>query len=136
MDYQKILNLPKTIAIVGLSDDLTRPSFQIAQYLINNGYTVIPVNPTITEVLGQKSYPDISSIPLDINIDIVDVFRRPDQVPYIIEEIIKSGRKPLIWLQEGIENSNAKNLADDNNLVMISNLCIMKVHQKLSEPIK
>ena len=94
------------------------------------------MNPTITEVLGQKSYPDISSIPLDINIDIVDVFRRPDQVPYIIEDIIKSGRKPLFWLQEGIENSDAKKLADDNNLVMISNLCIMKVHQKLSEPIK
>ena len=131
MNYQKILNQPKTIAIVGLSDDPTRPSFQIAKYLIDNNFTIIPVNPGISKVFGQKSYSDVSSIPPNINIDIVDVFRRSDQVVFIVEDVIKSGRKPLIWLQEGIENSDAQKLADKNHLKIISNLCIMKVHHHL-----
>ncbi|MFA5025480.1 MAG: CoA-binding protein [Candidatus Shapirobacteria bacterium] len=128
MDYQEILNLPKTIAIVGLSDDSTRPSYQIAQYLINTGYKIIPVNPTIDEVLGLKSYPNISSVPADIKIDIVDVFRRSEQVVPIVEDIIKSGRKPFIWFQEGVENIEAQKLAQDHNLDMVQNLCIMKTH--------
>ena len=131
MDYQQILNLPKTIAIVGLSADSTKASYQVAQYLIDMGFKVIPVNPTISELFGLKSYPDIPSIPTDINIDIVDVFRRPEFIVPIVEDIIKSGRKPLIWLQEGIESIEAKKLATDHGLEMISNLCIMKVHQNI-----
>ena len=131
MDYQEILKLPKVVAVVGLSDDSTKASYQVASYLIDRGFTIIPVNPTISEVFGLKSYPDISSIPADINIDIIDVFRRPEFVVSIVEDIIKSGRQPLIWLQEGIENPEAKKLADDHNLEMIQNLCIMKVHQKI-----
>lgn len=136
MDYEDILKPGKTIVIVGLSDDSTKTSFIVASYLIANGFKIIPVNPTISEVMGLKSYPNISSIPSDINIDIVDVFRRPEFVVSIVEDIIKSGRQPLIWLQEGIENSAAKKLATDNNLEMLQNLCIMKVHQSLSQPIK
>jgi uncharacterized protein len=136
MDYQEILKSGKTIAIVGLSDDSTKTSYNIASYLITAGYKIIPVNPTITEVFGLKSYPDIFSIPANINIDIVDVFRRSEFIVSIVEDVIKSGRKPLIWLQEGIENNDAKKLANDNNLEMLSNLCIMKVHQSLSENIK
>ena len=128
MDYQEIFTLPKTIAVVGLSDDPSRASFQVAKYLINKGYAVLPVNPKLNKVLGQKSYPNITSVPVDIKIDIVNVFRRSDQIPFIIKDIIKSHRKPLIWLQEAIENSEAEILASHNNLEMISDLCIMKTH--------
>jgi uncharacterized protein len=136
MDYQEILKPGKTIAVVGLSNDFSKASYNVASYLIDQGFKVIPVNPTISEVFGLKSYPDISSIPADINIDIVDVFRRSEFVVSVVEDVIKSGRKPLIWLQEGIENSEAEKLVNDNNLEMVSNLCIMKVHQKLSEEVK
>lgn len=131
MDYQEILKPGKTIAIVGLSNDPTKASYMVALYLIDQGFKIIPVNPTISEVLGLKSYSDISSIPEDISIDIVDVFRRGEFIVSIVDDIIKSGRRPLVWLQEGIENFEAKKLADDNNLEMIQNLCIMKVHQKI-----
>lgn len=126
MDFTSV----KTIAIIGLSDKPARPSYQVAQYLINQGYKIIPVNPNIVEVFGQKSYPNISSIPQEIFVDIIDVFRKSEEVLSVIQEIIDSGRKSIIWLQEGIDNQSAVDLAISNNLEVHSGICLMKTHQK------
>ncbi|MFA5894788.1 MAG: CoA-binding protein [Candidatus Shapirobacteria bacterium] len=115
-----------TIAIVGLSDNPQRPSYQVGLYLKNQGFNIIPVNPTITEVFGIKSFSTILDIPSTTTIDIVDIFRKPDQVIPIIEEIVKSGRKPLIWMQEGVGSPEAKDYAEKNGLEVVMNMCMMK----------
>jgi predicted CoA-binding protein len=128
MDLTKI----KTIAIIGLSDNPDRPSFQVAQYLLNQGYKIIPINPNIAEVFGQKSYQNLASIPPEIKIDIIDVFRKSEEVESIVQEIINSGRQSIIWLQEGIDNLKAVNLAKSHGLEITSGLCLMKYHQTLN----
>lgn len=125
MDLTKI----KTIAIIGLSDKPDRPSYQVAQYLINQGYKIIPINPNITEVFGQKSYQNLASISSEIIIDIIDVFRKSEEVESVIKEIIDSGRQSIIWLQEGIDNPNAVNLAKSHGFEITSGICLMKFHQ-------
>lgn len=120
----------KTVAIVGLSNNPDRPSYEVGLYLKNNGYNIIPVNPTVNEIFGLKSYPSILDIPKSINIDIVDIFRRPDLVIPIINDVIKSKRKPIIWMQEGVGTPEAKELAEKNGLETVMNMCMMKVHQK------
>lgn len=125
MDFTSV----KTIAIIGLSDKPDRPSYQVAQYLINQGYKIIPVNPNIVEVFGQKSYSNIASIPSEITIDIFDIFRKSEDVESVIQEIIDSGRLGVIWLQEGIDNQSAVNLATSHGYQITSGLCLMKYHQ-------
>jgi len=98
----------RTIAIVGLSPNPARPSHGVAEYLQHQRYRIIPVNPTIDEVLGEKSYPDLESIPVPI--DMVDIFRRPDQVPAIVEDAIAIGAK-YIWMQDGVVNEEAADRA-------------------------
>lgn len=121
----------KTIAIVGLSNNPDKPSYEVGLYLKNNGYNIIPVNPTVDEIFGLKSYSSILDIPKSINIDIVDIFRKPDQVIPIIKDVIKSKRKPIIWMQEGVGTPEAKELAEKNGLETVMNMCMMKVHQKI-----
>ena len=123
------LNEIKTIAIIGLSDKPDRPSFQVGQYLLDQGYKIIPINPNITESLGQKAYPNIASIPSEINIDIFDIFRKSEDVESIIQEIIDSVRSGIIWLQEGINNQSAVDLATSHGYQITSGLCLMKYHQ-------
>src|SRR5690554_2378083 len=94
----EILRSARTVAVVGLSPDPSRPSHTVASYLKRQGYRIIPVNPTVSEVLGEKSYPDLRSVPEPV--DVVDVFRRPEYVPQIVEEAIAIGARAL-WLQEG-----------------------------------
>ncbi|MCW1949590.1 MAG: CoA-binding protein [Candidatus Shapirobacteria bacterium] len=120
----------KTIAIIGLSDKPDRSSYQVAQYLINQGYKIIPVNPNIQQFFDQKSYPDISSVPPEINLDIVDIFRKSEEVLSVIQEIINTGRRPIIWLQEGIDNTEAVNLAKSHGFEITSGICLMKFHQQ------
>lgn len=127
------LTQAKTIAIIGLSDKPDRPSYQVAQYLINQGYKIIPVNPNIQQVFEQKSYPNISSIPKDISVDIIDVFRKSEDVVSVIQEIIDSGRQSIIWLQEGIDNPEAVNLAKSHGYDITSGICLMKFHQQSSQ---
>jgi len=129
-NIDEILKNSKVIAVVGLSDKEDRPSFQVAKYLISEGFTIIPVKPTIESVLGLKSYPNLSSIPTEIKIDIVDVFRKSEDVLPVIEEVINLGQKPVIWLQEGISNPEAENLARENGLEVIGGICLMKAHQR------
>ena len=123
------LNQIKTIAIIGLSDKPDRPSFQVGQYLLTQGYKIIPINPNITQVFGQKSYPNITSIPAEIYIDIFDIFRKSEDVESVIQEIIDSGRQGIIWLQEGIDNQKAVDLATAHGYQITSGLCLMKYYQ-------
>lgn len=101
---ERQLKESKTIAVVGLSPNPERDSYRVALYLKEAGYRIIPVNPVIKEVLGEKSYPDLKSVPVPI--DMVDVFRRSDLVGPVVEEAIKVGAK-FIWMQDGVVNEEA-----------------------------
>lgn len=124
-----ILKNSKTIAIVGLSDKPDRPSFEVASYLQSKGYRIIPVNPNGTEVLGEKAYPNISSIPKEIQIDIVDIFRKSEDVLPHVKEAIERGGVKLIWMQEGIVNIEAERLARTAKIAVVMNACMMKSHK-------
>ena len=120
----------KTIAIVGLSDKMDRPSFKVAKYFLDLGYKIIPVNPNIENWLGIKAYADIKSIPKEIEIGIVDIFRKSEEVLGIVKEVIETDQKPIIWMQEEIINEEAKKLAEKNGMKVTMGLCLMKEHQK------
>ena len=128
MNMKELLTPPKTIAIVGLSDKPDRPSYEVGLYLKNQGFTIIPVNPNIKTVFGLSAYPSISAIPTEIRIDIVDIFRKPEQVIPILQEVVHSGRKPFIWMQEGVGSVEAKNFADAHALESVMDMCMMKTH--------
>ena len=123
-----LLENSKIIAVVGLSDKPERPSFDVASYLKANGYTIIPVNPTKDEILGEKSYPDLKSIP--DSIDIVDVFRRSDAVGPIVDEAIEVGAK-AVWFQEGVVNKEAAEKALNAGLKVVMNRCMLKERERL-----
>ncbi len=103
-EIEEALTRSRTIAVVGLSPRPDRPSHYVARYLKEQGYRIIPVNPTIEEVLGEKSYPDLKSVPVPI--DMVDIFRRPDQVMPVVEDAIQVGAR-YIWMQDGVVNEEA-----------------------------
>lgn len=128
MDFTKI----KNIAVVGLSDNPEKPSYRVASYLQKNGFGIIPVNPTVDMVLGEKAYPDISSIPAEIPVDVVDIFRKPDAVKPYVEQAIARGGIKVVWMQEGIVNEEAASLARENGLEVIMDKCMLKEHQKLN----
>ncbi len=124
---KRILSDSKTIAVVGLSDKPDRPSYGVAAYLQSQGYRIIPVNPRISEVLGEKSYPDLESVPEDI--DVVDVFRRSEDVPAIAESSISRGVK-AVWLQEGVINEEAAKQISESGIAVVMDLCMFKEHNK------
>lgn len=128
-DLKNLLARTKTIAVVGLSADRTRPSNGIARYLQRSGFRVIPVNPALTEVLGEKCYPDLASIPEAV--DLVDVFRKSDAALEIAREAVAIGAKGL-WLQLGVVNDEAVSLASAAGLVAVQDRCIMIEHMRLS----
>jgi uncharacterized protein len=120
----------KNIAVVGVSKNEEKPSHYVLEYLIEHGYNVFPVNPTITEVLGKKSYPNIADIPEKI--DIVDVFRRSDDVLSVIDDAIKKKVEiKVFWMQEGIYNEEAEKKAKDNGIDVVYNRCMMAEHKRL-----
>ncbi len=119
----------KNIAVVGMSPNEGKPSNYVPKYLIEKGYNVIPVNPIYGEILGNKSYPKVSDIPHQV--DIVDIFRKSDDVlPVVQDTILKSGVK-VIWMQLGIYNKEAKEIAEKKDISVIYNRCILKEHQRL-----
>ncbi len=122
---EKIL-AQKTIAVVGLSPRPDRPSYQVAEYLKDAGYRIIPVNPAVEEVLGEKSYPDLGSFPGTI--DVVDVFRRPSDVMPVVEDAIEAGAG-YIWMQEGIANEAAAEKAKAAGIPVVMDRCIKKEHE-------
>jgi predicted CoA-binding protein len=125
---REILSEVRTIAVVGLSDDPSRPSFEVARYLIENGYRVVGVNPHLEDVLGDICYPSLSSIPEPI--DLVDVFRKPEVVPLIVDEVTKL-KIPYLWLQEGVVHPEAAKRAQELGIKVIMDHCIMKEHNRL-----
>ncbi len=116
----------KTIAVVGLSPRPDRPSYQVAEYLKDAGYRIVPVNPAVEEVLGEKSYPDLKSVPESI--DVVDVFRRPSDVMPVVEDAIEAGAA-YVWMQEGIVNEEAAEKAKAAGIPVVMDLCIKKEHE-------
>jgi predicted CoA-binding protein len=130
-DLKKILKKAKTIAVVGLSDKPERTSNRIGKYLQNTGkYRVIPVNPTISEVLGEKSYASIKDIPEDIEIDIINVFRRSEYLEGIASEAVQRGCGAF-WAQLGLDNENARRILGEADIPVIMNKCIFVEHQNL-----
>ena len=122
---QRILDECRTIAVVGLSSDPSRPSNSVSGYMRRQGYRVIPVNPNETTVFGQKSYPDLSAVPEKI--DLVDVFRRPDEAGKAVDEAIAVGAK-AVWLQEGVIDAAAAQRAVDAGLMVVMDRCWLKEH--------
>jgi len=123
----EILKSSKTIAVVGLSNRRFRPSYGVADYLKSAGYRIIPVNPNQQEVLGEKAYPRLEDIPVPV--DIVDIFRRPEFVPEIVESAIRIGAR-AVWMQEGVIHPEAAERARRAGLFVIQNVCILKEHIK------
>ena len=120
----------KNIAVVGVSKNEQKPSHYVPKYLIEHGYNIIPVNPTVTEVLGKKSYPNIADIPEKI--DIVDVFRRSDDLLSVIDDTIKKKDEvKVFWMQEGIYNQEAEKKAKENGIDVVYNRCMMAEHKRL-----
>lgn len=119
----------KNIAVVGMSRHSEKAAQFVPRYLIKHGYNVIPVNPSVTEILGRKSFPSVSSIPNDI--DIVDIFRPSDDVlPVVVDSIKKQGIK-LIWMQEGIYSEQAERVARAEGIKVVYNRCMMAEHMRL-----
>jgi uncharacterized protein len=132
---KEILLSARTIASVGLSSNPQKESYGIALYMKEQGYRVIPVNPTTPEVFGEKSYPDLQSVPEKI--DVVQVFRKPEDVPPVVEDAIKAGAK-VVWMQEGIVNEEAAQKARDAGLQVVMDACMRASHRRLigAQPIK
>jgi predicted CoA-binding protein len=125
---KEILDSTETIASVGLSGNEEKVSHWVAVYLQGKGFRVIPVNPTTDKILGEKSYPDLESIPEKI--DVVQVFRRPEDVPPVVESAIKIGAK-VVWMQEGIVNEEAAQMAREAGLQVVMDACMRATHQRL-----
>lgn len=128
-EMKQLLHNTRTIAIVGLSENPDRPSHYVAAYLHSAGYRVIPVNPAVLSVLGQRCYPTLSDIPEPV--DMVNVFRRSEMVLPIAQEAIAIGAKSL-WLQEGVIHEQAAEEARAAGLQVVMDRCILKEHERLS----
>ncbi|MHB8993009.1 MAG: CoA-binding protein [Chloroflexota bacterium] len=126
---KRILEKGRTIAVVGLSPKPERPSYGVASYLQQQGYRIIPVNPTVDQVLGERSYPDLKSVPE--RIDVVDIFRRSEDVPPVVDEAIQVGAW-AVWMQEGVVNEAAAAKARQAGLEVVEDRCMLKEHRRLS----
>lgn len=125
----ELLRSAKTIAVVGLSDNPFRPSYDVSAYMQGQGYRIIPVNPQVKEVLGEKSYASLRDVPE--RIDIVDVFRRSEFVPEIVDEAIAL-KVPAIWMQEGVIHEAAAAKARAAGIFVVMDRCILKEHATLA----
>jgi predicted CoA-binding protein len=125
-----LLGEAHTIAVVGLSSKPGRPSLDVAAYLQQRGYRIVPVNPRETEVLGERAYPSLGDIPEDLAIDVVDVFRRAEDTPPIARDAVAIGAK-VLWLQDGIVNEEAYRIATEAGLEVIMGVCIRRADQRL-----
>lgn len=132
MDIPQILRSAKVVAVVGLSDKPERPSYDVAEYLMKHGYTIIPVNPKLGAGVwkGVKVYPSLSKIPRSIRVDVVDIFRKSEDVLPVVEEAIAIGAK-TVWMQLGVINEAAADKARKAGLNVVMNRCIKIEHMKL-----
>jgi predicted CoA-binding protein len=126
-----ILLSARTIASVGVSSNQEKESYWIVLYLKEQGYRIIPVNPTADEILGEKAYPDLESVPEQI--DVVQVFRKPEDVPPVVDSAIKVGAK-VVWMQEGIVHEEAAQKAREAGLQVVMDACMRVTHRRLIGP--
>jgi uncharacterized protein len=129
-ELRSILGDARTVAVVGLSSNPDRPSYEIAEYLQSKGYRIVPVNPKETEVLGERAYRTLADIPADVEVDVVDVFRRAEFTPEIAEAAVARGAK-VLWLQEGIANDDARQIGEDGGLSVVMGVCMRKQSERL-----
>ncbi len=128
IEIRDILENSKTIAVVGLSDKPERDSYKVAKYLKDQGYKIIPVNPAKTEILGEKSYSNLSSIPF--RVDIVDIFRNIEAVPAIVDEAIQIKAK-VVWMQLGLAHNESACKAGNAGLVVVQSKCLKIEHTRM-----
>ena len=122
-----ILSSVKTIAVVGLSSDPMKPSYEVSEYMQRQGYRIIPVNPKETEVLGEKAYATLEEIPEPV--DLVNVFRRPAKTPEVVRSAVAIGAKS-VWLQLGIANEEARAIAEQAGLTFVQDRCLLIEHRR------
>lgn len=125
---KRILESVTTVAVVGLSNKVHRPSYFVGKYLIDHGYTIIPVNPSVDQVLGQKSYATLADIPTSV--DMVDCFRRSEQMTELAQAAVDIKAR-FLWMQLGVVNENAKTLAENAGLEVVMNRCTKIEHARL-----
>ncbi len=128
-----ILSGSRTIAVVGISDKPERDSYRVAKYLKEKGYEILPVNPAIEQWEGIRSYKSLQEIPGEKKVDIIDIFRKSDAVLPIVQEALKIHPR-TIWMQEGVVNEEAAQLAKKNSLLVVMDRCMMKEHARLNTP--
>lgn len=129
-ELRSLLGEARVIAVVGISSKEWRPSYEVASYLQDHGYRIVPINPNEAEVLGERAYPSLLDIPDDVRVDVVDVFRRPEHTPDVARDAVKVGAR-LLWLQEGIVSEEAARIAQEGGLDVVMGVCIKKVRQRL-----
>jgi uncharacterized protein len=133
---REILTKYRIIAVVGLSSDQDKPSHRVAAYMKAHGYHIIPVNPIVSEVLGEKSYKSLIDLPPEVQktLEIVDIFRRPEDVPPVVEQAValkqKNGKPYVVWMQLGIVNEEAAEKARRAGLTVVMDRCIMVEHER------
>jgi hypothetical protein len=125
---RRILQDSHVIAVVGLSNDPSRPSYDVSAYMQRHGYRIVPINPGASEILGEQAYPDLLSVPFDV--DIVNIFRRPEQVEPHVEEAIRKGAQS-VWMQLGIQHDAAARRARGAGLPVVQDRCIKIEHMRL-----
>ena len=130
MDIAEILRNSRTVAVVGLSDKPERPSFQVAEYLMANGYAIIPVNPNIASWKGIKAYPSLSEV--TVKVDVVDIFRKSEDVPPIVDDAVAIKAK-AVWMQLGIVNEAAAAKARAAGIDVVMDRCMKIEHMKLRD---
>jgi predicted CoA-binding protein len=129
-DIKKILLNFKTVAVVGISPNEDRPSYIVASYLKSKGYRIVPVRPDGEEILGEKVYPRLADIPEEIGVEVVDIFRRSEDVPPVVEEAIQR-RAKVVWMQEGVIHKKAGVKAEKAGLKVVMDRCMKKENQRL-----
>jgi predicted CoA-binding protein len=138
VDLKEILEKYKTVAIVGVSKDPSKDSYRVAMYLKSQGFRIVPINPFVNEILGEKSYKSLLELPQNVqkSLEIVDIFRPSQEVPSIVEQAIKLksayGRPHVVWMQLGIFNEEAAKKAEKAKLTVVMDKCIMQEHKRLS----
>ena len=129
-ELRSLLGEAKVVAVVGISSKPWRPSHEVASYLQQHGYRIVPVNTNEREMLGEQVYASLLDIPEEIHVDVVDVFRRAEHTPEVARDAVAIGARTL-WLQEGIVSDEAARIASEGGLEVIMGVCIMKVRERL-----
>jgi predicted CoA-binding protein len=132
-ELRAILGEAETIAVVGLSSRPERDSYDVAEFLQDRGYRIVPINPKESGVLGEPAYPSLTEVPDDVRIDVVDVFRRAEDTPPIAEQAVATGAK-MLWLQDGIVSEEARRIAEDAGMTVVMDDCIKRTVRRLLPP--